>query len=170
MSNTEIGPPKTASIQPGKYLTFSLGNELYAMSVLCVREIIRLCPVTPVANMPKHIRGVINLRGRVIPLIDLRIRFQLDASSDHDRTCFIVTEVNAADGGLRPYAVVIDSVQEVLSFSKDELTSTPDFGGVIDDRFIVGMARTEKGVITIIDIDSIAFADAESIEKKSSPI
>lgn len=157
-------------MQPGKYLTFSLGNETYAMSVLRVREIIRLCPVTPVANMPKHIRGVINLRGRVIPLIDLRIRFTLDASSDHDRTCFIVTEVSAVNGGLRPYAVVIDSVQEVLSLSKDELTSTPDFGGAIDDRFIIGMARTEKGVITIIDIDSIALADAESIETKSSHI
>jgi purine-binding chemotaxis protein CheW len=157
-----------ATARPGKYLTFDLGGEVYAMSVLRVREIIRLCPVTPVANMPRHIRGVINLRGKVIPLVDLRGRFSLPATPDHDRTCFIVTEVAAANGGLRPYAVVIDSVREVACLTAADLVPTPDFGGAIDDRFITGMARTTGGVITLIDIDAIAAADASTTLTESS--
>ena len=160
MTTTELSPTKASSAQPGKYLTFDLGGEIYGISVLRVREIIRLCPVTPVANMPRHIRGVINLRGRVIPLVDLRARFGLPAAADHDRTCFIVTEVAASGGGLRPYAVVIDSVREVACLTAADLVPTPDFGGAIDDRFITGMARTDSSVITLIDIDSIAAADA----------
>jgi purine-binding chemotaxis protein CheW len=148
------------SAQPGKYLVVTLGHESYGIPVLKVREIIRLCPITPVANMPPHVRGVINLRGKIIPLVDLRARFGLPAAPDHDRTCFIVTEVAATAGGLRPYAVVIDSVREVICFTAADLVPTPDFGGAIDDRFITGMARTATGVITLIDIDSIAAADA----------
>lgn len=160
MTSSETLPADATTARPGKYLTFDIGGEIYGMSVLRVREIIRLCPVTPVANMPRHIRGVINLRGRVIPLVDLRARFGLPATADHDRTCFIVTEVAATAGGLRPYAVVIDSVREVACFTTADLVPTPDFGGAIDDRFITGMARTATGVITLIDIDSIAAADA----------
>lgn len=160
MTTSETLPSEKNAARPGKYLTFDLGGEVYGMSVLRVREIIRLCPVTPVANMPRHVRGVINLRGRVIPLVDLRARFGLPATPDHDRTCFIVTEVAASGGGLRPYAVVIDSVREVAYFTAADLVPTPDFGGAIDDRFITGMARTATGVITLIDIDSVAAADA----------
>lgn len=156
-------PPDVAMARPGKYLTFSLAGETYGMSVLVVREIIRLCPVTPVATMPPHVRGVINLRGRVIPLVDLRARFGLPAPPDHDRTCFIVTEVPAASGGVRPYAVVVDSVEEVVSYTSDDLVPTPDFGGAIDARFIAGMARTTRGVTTLIDIDAIAAADIHSM-------
>ena len=96
MSNAAVpvsGPPSAGSPQAGKYLVFTLSGERYAVPVLAVREIIRLCPITPVATMPPHIRGVINLRGRVIPLIDLRVRFGLSAPPDHDRTCIIVTQV-----------------------------------------------------------------------------
>jgi len=171
MTTSETLPSDATAARPGKYLTFELGGEVYGMSVLRVREIIRLCPVTPVANMPRHIRGVINLRGRVIPLVDLRARFGLPAAPDHDRTCFIVTEVAATAGGLRPYAVVIDSVREVICFTAADLVPTPDFGGAIDDRFITGMARTATGVITLIDIDSIAAADAApSTDPCDSPV
>jgi len=146
--------------RPGTYLLCTLAGETYGMSVLSVREIIRRCPVTPVANMPPHVRGVFNLRGRVIPLVDLRIRFGLPAAADHDRTCFVVTEVAAAGGGVRPYAVVVDTVEEVVAYTADDLVPTPDFGGAIDDRFIAGMARTSGGVTTLIDIETIAMADA----------
>lgn len=148
-----------ATALPGKYLTFRLAGETYGMSVLAIREIIRLCPVTPVANMPPHVRGVINLRGRVIPLVDLRTRFGLPAGPDHDRTCFVVSEVPAAAGGRRPYAFVVDSVEEVVPFAATDLVPPPDFGGAIDDRFITGMARTAAGVTTLVDIDAIAAAD-----------
>lgn len=145
----------TAAV-PGKYLIFRLGAACYGVSVLSVREIIRLCPVTPVANMPAHVRGVINLRGRIIPLVDLRTRFRLPVAADDDRTCVVVAQVPSADGGLRPYGVVVDGVEEVASFTRDTLEPVPDFGGAIDARFLTGMAKTATGVVTLIDLDAIA--------------
>lgn len=145
--------------QPGKYLVFTLAHERYAMAVLSVREIIRLCPITPVAMMPRHVRGVINLRGRVIPLVDLRVRFGLPAPPDHDRTCIIVTQVAATGGGRRPYAVVVDGVDEVASYDMQTLLPTPDFGGAVDVRFITGMARSGERVVTLVDLDRIAASD-----------
>ena len=82
--------------RPGKYLTITLGRESYGIPVLKVREIIRICPITRVANMPPQVRGVINLRGKVIPVVDLRTRFGLPAGPDHDRTCIVVTQVAAS--------------------------------------------------------------------------
>jgi len=144
---------------PGKYLTFTLAAETYGVPVLAVREIIRLCPITPVATMPPHVRGVINLRGRVIPLIDLRVRFGLPPEADHDRTCIVVAQVQAAAAGGRPYAVVVDGVEEVATFSAADIAPPPDFGGAVDTRFLTGMARREAGVTTLIDLDAVAAAD-----------
>jgi purine-binding chemotaxis protein CheW len=145
--------------RPGKYLTFAVGEEVYGVPVMAVREIIRLCPITPVAHMPTHVRGVINLRGRVIPLVDLRLRFGLPAALDHDRTCIIVAQVAAAAGGSRPYAVVVDGVEEVIGFAADDIVPPPDFGGAVDIRFITGMARRAQGVTTLVDLDAVAQAD-----------
>lgn len=162
MANADSSPPDTpcdGGPQTGKYLVFTLSGERYAVPVLVVREIIRLCPITPVATMPKHVRGVINLRGRVIPLIDLRVRFGLPAPPDHDRTCIIVTQVAAASGGTRPYAVVVDGVEEVATYSESDLLPTPDFGGAVDVRFITGMAHAEERVITLVDLNEVAASD-----------
>jgi purine-binding chemotaxis protein CheW len=160
-SSTETrGPtPAEAAARPEKYLTFTLAGETYGVPVLAVREIIRLCPITAVAGMPPHVRGVINLRGRVIPLIDLRVRFGLPAAADHDRTCIIVAQVAAATGGTRPYAVVVDGVEEVASIAATDVTSPPDFGDMVDVRFITGMARRAAAVITLVDLDVVAVAD-----------
>lgn len=143
----------------GKYLTFRLGGGTYGVPVLAVREIIRLCPVTPVANMPPHVRGVINLRGRVIPLVDLRIRFGLDSRADDDRTCVVVAQVAAAAGGLRPYGIVVDTVEEVTAFGVGDIEPVPDFGGAVDARFLTGMAKAAVGVVTLLDLDAIAAAE-----------
>jgi purine-binding chemotaxis protein CheW len=162
MSNAAVpvsGSPSAGSPKAGKYLVFTLSGERYAVPVLAVREIIRLCPITPVATMPPHIRGVINLRGRVIPLIDLRVRFGLSAPPDHDRTCIIVTQVVAAAGGRRPYAVVVDGVEEVATYGQADLLPTPDFGGDVDVRFITGMAHAAEQVITLIDLETVAAND-----------
>lgn len=148
--------------RPGKYLVIRLGGAAYGVPVLTVREIIRLCPVTPVANMPAHIRGVINLRGRVIPLVDLRVRFGLPVRSDDDRTCVVVTQVVAAAGGTRPYGVVVDGVEEVASFGDHDLEPVPDFGGTVDARFLTGMAKTTGGVVALIDLDALAAAEHEA--------
>lgn len=145
---------------PGKYLTFTLGRETYGVPVLAVREIIRLCPITPVAAMPPHVRGVINLRGKVIPLVDLRLRFGLPATEEHDRTCIVVTQVAAAAGGTRPYGVIVDGVEEVAQFAAADIEPPPDFGGAIDARFITGMAKAASGVTVLVDLDLISAADS----------
>ena len=144
---------------PGKYLTFMLGHESYGVPVLAVREIIRLCPITPVATMPPHVRGVINLRGKVIPLVDLRVRFGLPVTAEHERTCIVVTQVAAAAGGTRPYGVIVDAVEEVAQFTAADIEPPPDFGDAIDARFITGMAKTAAGVRVLVDLDLIAAAD-----------
>jgi len=163
MTNSTRDParltPDEAPARPAKYLTFSLAGETYGVPVLAVREIIRLCPVTSVAGMPPHVRGVINLRGRVIPLVDLRVRFGLPAAADHDRTCIIVAQVTAAAGGTRPYAVVVDGVEDVATIAASDLTPAPDFGDAVDIRFITGMARRGAAVATLIDLDIVAAAD-----------
>lgn len=152
-------PAREPLAKPGKYLSFTLGRESYGVPVTAVREIIRICPITPVANMPAHVRGVINLRGKVIPVIDLRLRFGLEAAPDHDRTCIVIAQVAAASGGTRPYAVVVDGVEEVAARSADDIVAPPDFGGAVDTRFIVGMTQRDQGVTTLIDLDAIAAAD-----------
>jgi purine-binding chemotaxis protein CheW len=151
------GRPTAAA---GKYLTFTLGRESYGVPVLAVREIIRLCPITPVATMPPHVRGVINLRGKVIPLVDLRLRFGLPAAEEHDRTCIVVAQVAAAAGGTRPYGVIVDGVEEVALFTTSDIEPAPDFGAAVDARFITGMAKAAGGVKILVDLDRIAAADA----------
>jgi purine-binding chemotaxis protein CheW len=148
-----------ARAHSGKYLTFRLATETYGLPVLAVREIIRLCPITPVANMPSHVRGVINLRGRVIPIVDLRVRFGLPVADDHDRTCIVVAQVSASTGGIRPYAIVVDGVEEVAAYGEDDIAPPPDFGGAVDTRFITGLARRDVGVTTLIDLETIAASD-----------
>jgi purine-binding chemotaxis protein CheW len=142
---------------PGKYLVITIGGESYGIPVTKVRQIVRLLPITPVANMPPHVRGVINLRGRIVPLVDLRRRFGLPVVADHDRTCIVVTEIGGGPvAARRLYALVVDGVEEVARFAAEDIEPPPDFGGVIDARFITGMAKAGSGVRTLIDIDMIA--------------
>jgi purine-binding chemotaxis protein CheW len=154
---------RPAKAEPGKYLTFRLGGELYGLPVLAVREIIRLLPITPVASMPAHVRGVINLRGKVIPLVDLRTRFGLPTVPDNDRTCIIVAQV-AAPAGSRGYGVVVEGVEEVVAFKADDIEPTPDFGGAVDVRFITGIATAGTTLTTLIDLHMIAAADFKLAE------
>lgn len=163
--------PRPAQAQAGKYLTFRLGGEVYGLPVLAVREIIRLLPITPVASMPAHVRGVINLRGKVIPLVDLRTRFGLATTPDNDRTCIIVAQVAAASG-TRGYGVIVEGVEEVVAFKESDIEPTPDFGGAVDVRFITGIATSGTTLTTLIDLDTIAAADfglAESAADEPAP-
>jgi len=155
-----------AAAQPGKYLTFTLGDESYGIPVLKVREIIRLCPVTAVANMPAHVKGVINLRGKVIPLVDLRVRFGLPVGSDDDRNCIVVTQIASGTSGPRLYGIVVDGVEEVANFTAEAIEPTPDFGGAIDAHFITGMAKAGTAVKTLIDLDKIATEDAPAAARE----
>jgi purine-binding chemotaxis protein CheW len=140
---------------PGKYLTFALAQERYSVPVLKVREIMRLCPVTPVPRMPAYIKGVINLRGKIVPVVDLRERFGLGAGADTERICIVVVQVEDAEGASRLTGMIVDVVEEVSQFQGEDLEPPPDFGDAIDARFIVGMAKTRGQVKTVLDIDRL---------------
>ena len=139
----------------GKYLTFALAQERYSVPVLKVREIMRLCPVTPVPRMPAYIKGVINLRGKIVPVVDLRERFGLGACEDSERICIVVVQVDGAEGASRLTGMIVDVVEEVSHFQSDDLEPPPDFGDTIDARFIVGMAKSKGTVKTVLDIDRL---------------
>lgn len=140
---------------PGKYLTFILEDERYSVPVLKVREIMRLSPITPVPRMPAYIKGVINLRGKIVPVINLRERFGLQQAVDLDRICVIVVQFDTADGGTQLMGMIVDVVEEVSQFNTEDLELPPDFGGSIDTRFITGMAKSKGTVKTLLDIDRL---------------
>jgi purine-binding chemotaxis protein CheW len=150
-------PTTTADHLPstGKYLNFSLANERYSISVLKVREIMRLCPITTVPRMPNYIKGVINLRGKIVPVIDLRERFGLPQAEELERICIIVVQFNTPEGALQLMGMIVDIVDEVCHFSEEDLETAPDFGSAIDTRFIIGMAKNKGSVKTILDIDRL---------------
>lgn len=140
---------------PGKYLTFVLEKEHYSVPVLKVREIMRLCPITPVPRMPAFIQGVINLRGKIVPVIDLRERFGLPKASDTERACVVVVQFAKSEGGQQWMGMVVDAVEEVSHFTQTDLELPPDFGGDLDTRFITGMAKAKDAVKTLLDLDRL---------------
>lgn len=150
MSTATIDSPTNALA--GKYLTVSLDNESYAIAVLKVREIIRMQKITLVPQVPVFVKGVINLRGRVIPIIDLRVKFGL-ASTFADRTCIVVVEVLLPSGKSVHMGLIVDSVEEVLNIGADEIEPTPEFGTRVDTTYLLGMAKLKGQVKTLLDID-----------------
>ena len=139
----------------GRYLTFNLGAESYGLPVLNVREIIRLCPITPVPRMPEHIKGVINLRGTVIAVLDLRAKFQLAAMAYGERTCIIVVQIPNPSGGRTLMGAIVDAVEEVVQLNEADIEATPNFGGSPDTQFILGLATLRGGVKTLLNIEKI---------------
>ncbi|MBX3734928.1 MAG: purine-binding chemotaxis protein CheW [Verrucomicrobiae bacterium] len=148
-------PPLPGEAGPGRYLTFALGCESYGLPVLSVREIIRLCPITPVPQMPARIRGVINLRGKVIPILDLRAKFKLAGGTYGDRACIIVLQFGAVPAGLTLVGAIVDAVEEVVLLTAAELEPAPDFGGSPDNQYISGMAKVHGGVKTLLNLERI---------------
>jgi purine-binding chemotaxis protein CheW len=144
----------------GRYLTFSLGQESYGIPVLNVREIIRLCAITPVPRMPTHIKGVINLRGTVIAVLDLRAKFQLSVGDYSDRACIIVVQLNGPDGSKNLMGAIVDAVEEVVQLSDDTIEPPPDFGGSPDTQYIMGVTTSTGSVKTLLDIEKIFLDDA----------
>jgi len=141
-------------IREGKYLTFTLDQEDYGIRISKVKEIIGMIPITSVPQTPEYLKGVINLRGRVIPVVDLRIRFAMPSMAYSDRTCIIVIEI-AGDSGPLSTGVVVDSVSEVLSISQEHIQDPPGFGARMSADYILGMAVLEKSVKVLLDIDLI---------------
>lgn len=153
---TPTTQPNTAAINArnsGKYLTVVLDNEAYGIAVLKVREIIRMQKITPVPQMPEFVKGVTNLRGRVIPVVDLRVKFGLRAEFA-ERTCIVVVQVSLGESSVQ-MGLIVDSVEEVVSLTPAEIEPTPDFGARIDITYILGMAKVKGVVKTLLDIDQV---------------
>jgi purine-binding chemotaxis protein CheW len=150
---------KAAGRLTGKYLTFVLQSESYGIDVLKVREIIRHTTITLVPQMPAHIRGVINLRGKIIPVMDLRVRFEFASAANTEQTCIIVVQVKLPDGKATQMGLVVDGVEEVLNINGNDIEETPNFGGQICTDYIIGIAKVKGLVKTLLDIDGIVGAD-----------
>lgn len=138
----------------GKYLTFTMVNEEYGISILKIKEIIGMMPVTPVPQTPEYVKGVINLRGKVIPVVDLRLRFSIEEVEYTDRTCIIVVEI-AGQSGTVQIGIVVDSVSEVSNITREDIEDTPSFGAKLNTEYILGMAKIEGGVKILLDIDRV---------------
>jgi purine-binding chemotaxis protein CheW len=144
----------------GRYLTFILQAESYGIDVLKVREIIRVSNITAVPQMPDYIRGVINLRGKIIPVIDLRRRFEFSHAVDDEHTCIVVVQVKLPEGKATPMGLVVDGVEEVINIAAGDIEATPNFGGQICTDYIIGIARVKGAVKALLDIDGVVGADA----------
>jgi len=138
----------------GKYLTFNLDEEQYGIGILKIKEIIGMMPITPVPQTPEYVKGVINLRGKVIPVVDLRLKFGMDAMDYNERTSIIVVEIKGETGTVM-IGIVVDSVSEVLNIKAEDIEDTPTFGTTFDSDYILGMAKMDGGVKILLDIDKV---------------
>jgi purine-binding chemotaxis protein CheW len=147
-----------AADREGKYLTFSLADEEYGIGILKIREIIGMLPITAVPKTPAFVKGVINLRGKVIPVVDLRRRFGMPEIDYTERTCIIVVEMESP-GGVLHIGTVVDAVSEVLNIKGEDIADTPSFGATFNTDYILGMAKMGKGVKLLLDIDRVLSAE-----------
>lgn len=156
---TTAAPASGVRCRAGKYLTFKLGNEEYGLEILKVREIIGVMTITPVPRAPSCVRGVINLRGKIIPVIDARRKFEMPDREDTEETCIIVVDVSS-HGASVDMGILVDTVSEVLNISAAEIEKTPDLNGSEAVEFILAMAKTADSVKMLLDIDRVLAADA----------
>jgi purine-binding chemotaxis protein CheW len=138
----------------GKYLIFQLGHEEFGTSVLKVREIMKIQEITAVPQTPPFVKGVINLRGRVIPVVDLRMKFGLPQHDYTERTCIVVVRTASSDGEL-PMGIVVDAVVEVLTLVAADIEDTPDFGHGTGTPYLLGMAKIKGKVKILLDMDQV---------------
>ena len=167
--STESAPAANTTAElAGKYLTVTLGGESYGIAVLKVREIIRCQKITPVPQVPEYVKGVINLRGRVIPVVDLRLKFGFPAEFAA-RTCIVVVQVAIGEGHVIQMGLIVDGVEEVALIGAADIEPTPDFGVCIDTRYLLGMARVKGEVKTLLDLDRVIAPEAVDSTIPSPP-
>ena len=147
----EVSP---AEAMEGKYLTFILEKEEFGIGILTVKEIIGMMSITPIPRTPDWVLGVINLRGKVIPVVDLRLKFEMQPRPFDERTCIVVVEVGS-DRGLLSIGLVVDSVNEVANIREDEIEHAPKFGAELDTQYIMGMAKIGNQVKILLDINQV---------------
>jgi purine-binding chemotaxis protein CheW len=141
-------------IQGGKFLTFTLGNEEYGIPIQKVKEIIGIMDITNIPKTPQFIKGVINLRGKIIPVMDLRLKFGFEEKAYNQRTCIIVVEINIADTK-RMMGIVVDTVSEVVNIQKWEIEPPPQYDLHADNEFLIGMGKVKGKVILLLDIEQV---------------
>lgn len=141
-----------------KLLTFSLGSEGYGISILKVKEIIGMMDITPIPKTPEFIKGVINLRGKIIPVMDLRIKFGMEEKEYNERTCIIVAEV-VIKGLQKLIGVVVDMVSEVVTISEEQIEPPPEYGTTMEHGSILGIGKIKDRVVIILDIDEVFLCD-----------
>ncbi len=151
----------------GKYLTFHLGEEGYGLEILKVQEIIGMQEITKIPKAPDYVKGVINLRGKVIPVVDLRLKFGMPEQEISRKTCIIVTQVQRGQSSLI-IGIVVDEVSEVMEISGDQIEPAPAFGTQLDTNFILGMAKTENAVKILLDINKVLSAEEVAALSKTT--
>lgn len=159
MAGESVDVAESASTQSlqaiaGKHLTFQLDEEIHGIGILKVQEIIGMMTVTRVPRTPEFVRGVINLRGKVIPVIDLRLKFGLESKEDTERTCIIVLQVER-EGVQVVMGVLVDEVSEVLEVAAEAIEPPPSFGTNLDADFLLGMGKIGDKVVMLLDVDKI---------------
>jgi purine-binding chemotaxis protein CheW len=138
----------------GKYLTFKLGPEDFGIGILKVQEIIGMLAVTRMPRTPAYVRGVVNLRGKVIPVLDLRLKFGMDVRQDTERTCIIVVQLQSGEATVT-MGLIVDEVSEVLDVAATQIEPPPSFGSSVDVSFIMGMGKVGQKVVQLLDADRI---------------
>ena len=151
--NTQLSAPGLRA-KAGKYLTFNLGTETYGIAIHFVREILGLTAITSVPNTPKFIKGVTNLRGKIIPLIDLRVKLGMEAVEFTRQTCIVVVEVPGLSERIL-IGVIVDGVKEVLNVESAELDEVPSFGIRVNTSFLLGLANSKTGLSLLLDIEQV---------------
>ena len=158
---------KAMADKEGKYLTFTLADEEYGIGILRIKEIIGMMPITTIPQTPEFVKGVINLRGKVIPVVDLRLRFGMDSIDYTERTCIIVVEI-AGQAGTVMIGIVVDAVSEVLNIKGEDIEDTPTFGTKLNTEYILGMAKTEGSVKILLDIGRVLTGEEIATLKKAA--
>ena len=148
-----------SSGKPQKFLTFTLAGEEYGITIMKIKEIIGLMPVTVLPQTPEYVKGVINLRGKVIPVIDLRLKFALEPAEPTERTCIIVIETEDKNRNQTLVGLIIDAVSEVVSLKGDEVEPAPTMQTQFQEQLILGLAKCDNGVKILLDIDKVINQD-----------
>ncbi len=156
-----VAEKKLTKSHVGKYLTFVMSSEEYGIEILKVREIIGMMDITSVPQTPDYMKGVINLRGKVIPIIDLRVKFSMTEQEHTQETCTIVVEVNDSLIG-----IIVDTVSEVVDVGDEEIEEAPHLGQEIDTNFIMGMGKLKEKLIILLDIDKVLSAEELEIAEE----
>ncbi len=158
---------KETTFENAKYLTFKLAAEEYGIGILKVKEIIGMMHITEVPRTPAFMKGVINLRGKVIPVVDLRLKFQMTETPYNEKTCIIIVEVDSQNVTVS-VGIIVDSVSEVLNIQKEDIEPAPEFGNRLDTAYILGMAKTENAVKILLDIDKVLNTEEISLLDQSA--